>query len=48
MFVKKEMQVAIILSCGGPHVVDIYDQFKWDNGNDENDPDKLFQKLQSY
>lgn len=44
----KEVQVAIILSCGGPHVVEIYDQFQWDDGNDKNDPDKLFQKLQSY
>ena len=24
----KEVQVAIILSCGGPHVVEIYDQFQ--------------------
>lgn len=37
----KEVQVAIILSCGGPHVVEIYDQFQWDDGNDKNDPDKL-------
>lgn len=44
----KEVQVAIILSCGGPHVVEMYDQFQWDDGNDKNDPDKLFQKLQSY
>ncbi|XP_052718583.1 uncharacterized protein K02A2.6-like [Crassostrea angulata] len=26
-----EVQVAIILSCGGPHVVKIYDQFQWDD-----------------
>ena len=44
----KEVQVAIILSCGGPHVVEIYDQFQWEDGNDKNDPEKLFEKLQSY
>ena len=45
---SKEVQVAIILSCGGPNILEIYDQFTWENGNDKNDPEKLFEKLQSY
>ena len=45
---SKEVQVAIILSCRGPNILEIYDQFTWENGNDKNDPEKLFEKLQSY
>ena len=29
----KEVQVAIILSCRSPHVIDIYNQFQWEDGN---------------
>ncbi|XP_062602769.1 uncharacterized protein LOC134267389 [Saccostrea cucullata] len=45
---SKEVQVAIILSCGGPHVVEIYDQFHREDESHKNDPAKLYEKLQAY
>lgn len=43
-----EVQVAIILNCAGPHIVDIYDQFVWTERGDEKIPAKLFEKLEAY
>jgi hypothetical protein len=39
----KEVQIAIILNCAGPQIIDIYDQFIWDEEGDEKKPDKLFE-----
>lgn len=44
----KEVQIAIILNCAGPQIIDIYDQFIWDEEGDEKKPDKLFEKLEGY
>ncbi|XP_060077956.1 uncharacterized protein LOC132557483 [Ylistrum balloti] len=41
-------QVAIILHCAGPHVVELFDQFTWDNEDDDKDPDKVLKKLEKY
>ncbi|CAC5382385.1 unnamed protein product [Mytilus coruscus] len=48
--VKKDgaVQVAIILNCAGPNIVDIFDQIQWTEGGDEKKPDKLFEKLEAY
>ena len=45
---EKEVQIAIILNCAGPHIIDIYDQFIWDEEGDEMKADKLFEKLEGY
>ena len=44
----KEVQIAIILNCAGPQIINIYDQFIWDKEGDEKKPDKLFEKLEDY
>jgi hypothetical protein len=44
----KEVQIAIILNWAGPQIIDIYDQFIWDEEGDEKKPDKLFEKLEGY
>ena len=44
----KEVQIAIILNCAGPQIIDIYDQFICDEEGDEKKPDKLFEKLEGY
>ena len=44
----KEVQIAIILNCAGPQIIDIYDQFIWDEDGDEKKPNKLFEKLEGY
>ena len=44
----KEVQIAIILNCAGPQIIDIYDQFIWDEEGDEKKLDKLFEKLEGY
>ena len=41
----KEVQVAIIFSCRGPHVVEIYDQFNLEDGNDKNEPEIFFKEI---
>jgi hypothetical protein len=42
------VQIAIILNCAGPRIIDIYDEFIWDEEGDEKKPDKLFEKLEGY
>ncbi|CAC5397952.1 unnamed protein product [Mytilus coruscus] len=48
--VKKDgaVQVAIILNCAGPNIVDIFDQIQWTERGDEKKLDKLFEKLEAY
>ena len=45
---EKEVQIVILLNCAGPQIIDIYDQFIWDEEGDEKKPDKLFEKLEVY
>ena len=45
---NKQTQVAIILNCAGPHVLEIYDQLTWDADADKNDPDKVLKALEKY
>ena len=40
----KEVQIAIIRNCVGPQIIDISDQFIWDEEVDQKKPDKLFEK----
>ena len=44
----KEVQIAIIPNCAGPQIIDICDQFIWDEERDDKKPDKLFEKLEGY
>lgn len=41
----REFKWLSFLVVEGPHIVEINDQFQWD---DKNDPEKLFEKLQGY
>ena len=43
-----ETQVAIILHCAGPEVVEVFDQFTWTDENDRNDPEKVLDKIQNF
>nr|XP_022314409.1 uncharacterized protein K02A2.6-like [Crassostrea virginica] len=45
---KKATQVAILLYCAGPQVIEIYDQFKWDSPDDKDDVSKVLDKLKQY
>lgn len=49
---NKEIQVAIILHCAGPKVIEIFDQFTQDgtgeSENDAEDPDKVLKKIEAY
>ena len=45
---KKATQVAILLHCAGPQVIEIYDQFKWDSPDDKDDVSKVLDKLKQY
>ena len=38
------METTIIRNCVGPQIIDISDQFTWDEEVDEKKPDKLFEK----
>lgn len=44
----KEVQVAIILHCAGPKVIEVFDQFTWDgtgeSENDAKDPQRVLKK----
>jgi hypothetical protein len=31
----KEVQITIIVNCAGPQIIDIYDQYIWDEEGDE-------------
>jgi hypothetical protein len=42
------VQIAIILNCAGSQIINIYDQFIWDEEGGEKKPDKLFEKLEGY
>lgn len=43
-----KIQTNIILHCAGPKVIEIYDQFQWDNVEDKLKPNKLYEKLENY
>jgi hypothetical protein len=45
---SKKIQTNIILHCAGPKVIDIYDQFAWEEDGDREKPDKLFQQIEKY
>ena len=44
----KATQVAILLHCAGPQVIEIYDQFQWESPDDKNDVSKVLDKLKQY
>lgn len=43
----KETQTAIILHCGGPGVVEIYDQFEFEE-DEKHDPTMVLKKIEEY
>lgn len=45
---NKNTQTAIILNCAGSHVLEIYDQFTWENEGDKDDPEKVLDELEKY
>lgn len=45
---RTRRQIATLLHCAGPQVIEIYDQFKWDNPEDKNDVSKVLGKLKLY
>ncbi|KAL5017694.1 hypothetical protein ScPMuIL_005222, partial [Solemya velum] len=42
------VKTAIILNCAGTHVLEIYDQFTWEEDTDKDDPVKVLEALQKY
>ena len=48
----KEVQVAIILHCAGPKVIEVFDQFTYngtgESENDAKDPQKVLKKIEAY
>ena len=42
----KEVRSAIILSCAGPQVIEMYDQLEFVDGEDKNDPATMMKKLE--
>lgn len=40
--------VSILLHCAGPHIIEIFDQFTWENADDKKDVTKVLDKLQAY
>lgn len=44
----EKIQTAILLHCAGPQILEIYDQFTWENEGDNNKPDKVLKKLEAY
>jgi hypothetical protein len=44
----KEVQIAIILNCASLQIINICDQFIWDEEGGEKKPEKLFEKLEGY
>lgn len=43
-----KVQTAIILHCAGPHIVDVYDQFTFAEGEDKDDPETVLKKIENY
>ncbi|XP_055883579.1 uncharacterized protein K02A2.6-like [Biomphalaria glabrata] len=44
----KSQQKAIILHCAGPQAIEVSDQFTYQEGEDEGDPETLVKKLHDY
>ena len=44
----KEMQTAIILHCGGPGVLEIYDQFEFEDDDEKHVPKVVLVKIEEY
>ena len=43
-----KVQTAIILSCAGPQVLEVYDNIVWENAEDKHKPDKVVEALENY
>ena len=43
-----ETQVAVILHCAGPNIIEIYDQFEWANADDKTNPEQVMKKIEEY
>lgn len=45
---SNKVQTNIILHCAGPSIIEIYDQFQWDQDDDKENPEKVFEQLQKF
>ena len=45
---SEKNKTAIILHCAGPKVIEIYDQFTWDNIDDRENSSKVLEKIKDY
>ena len=43
-----KVQTAIILNCGGPRVLEVYNTFIWTDDGDKDKPDKVLEALERY
>ena len=43
-----KVQTAIILNCGGPCVLEVYNTFIWTDDGDKDKPDKVLEALERY
>lgn len=44
----EEIQTATIINCGGERLLKIYDHFEWAHGEDKNNPQDVFRKIEQY
>ncbi|PFX06430.1 hypothetical protein AWC38_SpisGene25650, partial [Stylophora pistillata] len=45
---EKQIQTAMILNCAGNDVLEVYDNFTWNEEGVEDDPEKVFEALEKY
>lgn len=45
---SQKVQMAVILNCAGPQVVEVYDNLTWDTDTDQHDPQKVLQAIENY
>ena len=43
-----KVQTAIILNCGGPRVLEVYNTFIWTDDGEKDKPDKVLEALERY
>ncbi|PFX12101.1 Retrovirus-related Pol polyprotein [Stylophora pistillata] len=45
---EKQIQTAIILNCAGNDVLEVYENFTWNEERDKDDPEKFLEALEKY